>query len=97
MLDRSKPLLAAADDRLHHSLGLAFTPFSSHLGAMLREVHHRLLLSLGTETQPTVLTRAARSLALLAANTPYQQLSSGYATRMLSALQCLSQHKGRCF
>ncbi|CAI8024384.1 HEAT repeat-containing protein 6 [Geodia barretti] len=93
MLDRSKPLLAAADDRLHHSLGLAFTPFSSHLGAMLREVHHRLLLSLGTETQPTVLTRAARSLALLAANTPYQQLSSGYATRMLSALQCLSQHK----
>lgn len=94
MLDRSKPLLAAADDRVHHSVGFAFTPFSSHLGAMLRELHHRLLLVLATEAQPTVLTRAARCLAVLASNTPYQQLSSGYATRMLSALQSLSQHKG---
>lgn len=93
MLEGTRPYLAAADDRLH-SCGLTFTPFSSRLGGVLRELHHRLLLALGVEAQPVVLTRAVRCLAILTSSTPYHQLSSGYATRVLSALYPLSEHRG---
>ena len=95
MLDGSKRFLAAADDHVSTAV-TPFTPFSTHLGAILRELHHRLLLAVSTETQPTVLTRAVRCLAVLASNTPYQQLTSGYASQILSALQPLSCHKGCC-
>lgn len=93
MLEGARPYLTAADDH-PHSCGLAFTPFSSQLGGILSEFHRCLILSLGTETQPVVLTRAIRCLATLANVTPYHQLCSGYASRILSVLRPLSQHKG---
>lgn len=93
MLEGTRPYLAAADDHLQ-SCGLAFTPFSSQLGGILSELHHCLILSLGTEAQPVVLTRAVRCLATLANTTPYHQLRSGYVSRILSALHPLSQYKG---
>lgn len=92
MVDNSKPFLAAADDCTANAC--AFTSFSSQLGAILREVHHRLLLSLETEAHPAVLTQTARSLAVLVSNAPYHKLSSGYVSRILSALQPLSHHRG---
>lgn len=93
MLEGSRPYLAAADDH-SHSAGMAFTPFSVQLGGVLREMHHCLVLSLGIEAQSVVLTRAVRCLAMLAGNTPYHQLSSGHTSRILSALQPLSHHRG---
>ena len=93
MLDGSRPYLAAANDRVLNP-GLAFTPFSSQLGATLRELHHRMMLSLDTETHAMVLTRAIRCVAILASNTPYHQLSSGYVARILSSLHPQSRHKG---
>ena len=93
LLEGSRPYLAAANDHILTAM-LPFTPFSSQLGAILRELHHGLHLCLGTETQPVVLTRAVRCLAILITNTPYHQLSSGYTSRILSALKPLSQHRG---
>lgn len=93
MIDGSRPYLAAADDHLCN-VGLTFTPFSSQLGAILKELHHQLILCLETETNAMVLTRAIRCVAILAINTPYNQLSSGYTTRILSSLYSLSQHRG---
>ena len=92
MLEGSRPYLAAADDQ--QSSGLAFTPFSSRLGGVLQELHHCLLLAVGTEAQPVVLTRAIRCLAILASNMPYHQLSSGYTSRILATLRPLSHHRG---
>lgn len=93
MLEGSRPYLAAADDK-HHCGGLSFTPFSSRLGAVLRELHHQLLLCVNTEAHQVVLTRAIRCLALLVTNTPYHQLSSGYLSRVVATLHSLTQHKG---
>ena len=94
LLEGSRPYLAAADDKFACGT-LSFTPFSCRLGAVLRELHHQLLLALTTETHTVILTRAVRCLALLVANTPYQQLSPGYLGRVISTLHSLTGHKGR--
>ena len=93
MLDGSKPYLAAADDRLKPE-GMAFTPFSSRLGALLKELHNQLLVVVKTETHPVVLTRAVRTLAILVRNTPYQQLSTGYVSHIVFTLHGLISHRG---
>ena len=71
-----------------------FTPYSTTLGNIVRELHRSLLLALTAESHPTTLTQLIKTVAVLVANTPYHQLTDGYVTKVLATLLCFSRHKG---
>lgn len=83
MLEGSKPYLAAADDCPLPSQ--PFTPYSSTLGAVLKELHRCLLLALAAEPHHTTLTQTIKVAS--PASPPW--LSPGLSD-CACLLQCLS-------
>ena len=71
-----------------------FTPYSTTLGNIVRELHRSLLLALTAESHSTTLTQLIKAVSVLVANAPYHKLSDGYLTKILATLHRFSRHKG---
>lgn len=72
-----------------------FTPYSSTLGTVIKELHRNLQLAMTTENHSNTLTQIIKALSLLVANTPYHQLTEGYIRRVTTDVQRYSTHRGQ--
>ncbi|CAG5122678.1 unnamed protein product [Candidula unifasciata] len=91
MLESTKPYLAAAEEISTHQS--AFTPFSTILGSMIRDMHRCLLQALVAENFKSVLTQIIKCLANLVSNVPYHRLNPGLLSRVLKQIRHFYNHK----
>ncbi|XP_074640382.1 HEAT repeat-containing protein 6-like [Tubulanus polymorphus] len=91
LLDGSKPFLAAADDS--NQGRTAFTPFSSTLGAMIKEIHRCLLLGLSSENASLTITQLIKCLSTLVQNVPYHRLKPGLLSRAVRQVKPFLHHR----
>lgn len=72
-----------------------FTSFSVVVGHMVKEMHRRLLLFLGSDISPFVMTHTLKCLATLMANVPYQRLRPGLLSSAVKQIRPFLSHRGR--
>ncbi|XP_070205596.1 HEAT repeat-containing protein 6-like isoform X1 [Littorina saxatilis] len=91
MLDGTKQFLAAAEES--SKVQTAFTPLSTLLGAMIRELHRALLQALVVENYNLTLTQLIKCLATLVVNVPYHRLQPGLLSRVVKQIRHFLSHK----
>lgn len=82
----------------------SFTPFSQTLGSMIREIHNGLSAALDTESNTSALNQILKvcfvyflnekSTSALIANAPYERLSPGLLTGIVSRLNNFALSEG---
>ncbi|XP_076434572.1 HEAT repeat-containing protein 6-like isoform X2 [Babylonia areolata] len=91
MLDGTKQFMAAAEESYHQRT--SFTPLSTVLGSMIREMHRALLQALVVENYNLTLTQLIKCLATLVVNVPYHRLQPGLLSRVVKQIRHFLSHK----
>ncbi|KAL6061884.1 HEAT repeat-containing protein 6 [Balamuthia mandrillaris] len=88
VLEGSKPFMVAVEEhKERRPLNRAFVPFSQTLAHMIREVHNGLFAALDKENNVSCLNQLLRCLTALVSAAPYEKLSDGFLTAILSRLK----------
>eukprot|EP01114_Cavostelium_apophysatum_P019226 TRINITY_DN6139_c0_g1_i1.p1 TRINITY_DN6139_c0_g1~~TRINITY_DN6139_c0_g1_i1.p1 ORF type:complete len:1037 (+),score=195.16 TRINITY_DN6139_c0_g1_i1:31-3111(+) len=90
ILEPSKNYLLVANDS---SKTGSFIPISHTVGAMIREIHNGLMAAMDSESHVPTLNQIIKCTTVLVNSTPYDRLSAGLLTGVVSRLLKLVMHR----
>jgi HEAT repeat-containing protein 6 len=92
MLDGQKAfLLQAVQEQGSSASGSSssFTPMSSRLGIMIREIHNALCKAIDGENRPNTLVQIIKCVVVVVTNTPYENMQRGLLSSLTNRLMKL--------